>query len=162
MDPADQELIYHALNAQWILVGLHNQMLWVIMDSLQTIGSTVSLLCHRINLLTSQPTAPPSATPSTVSSPAGINSAQPHSHPAREHLVKPPEHYSGDSGFCDSFFVTSVVECSYLKVQPYSYTSERSRISYTVTLWRENAAQHCIMGRRCCRSWVIWHLFDIY
>lgn len=89
MYQAHTEWVQQVLNAHEILVGRYDQMLRKVMDSLQAISSTVSQLNHQISLLTSQPPAPPSATPSTVSNHTATNSAQPHSPQPGELLFHP-------------------------------------------------------------------------
>lgn len=104
MDPADSESLHLPLNAQGILVGKHEQMLLEVMDWLQALGSSVSQLGRHFNLLTSQPPAPSSTTPATVSNPPAASSASLCSPPLREPFVPPPEHYSGNmvpvAAFC--------------------------------------------------------------
>lgn len=104
MDPADSESLHLPLNAQGILVGKHEQMLLKVMDSLQVLGSSISQLGRHFNLLTSQPPAPSSATPATVSNAPAASSACLSSPLIREPFVPPPEHYSGNmvpvAAFC--------------------------------------------------------------
>lgn len=108
MDPADPATISQTLNAQGALMGRHDSMLQQVMEMLPTLTSNVSQMGQQINLLATQPHAPPSTTPAPMSNPPVASAALPSNSTTRAPFVPPPEHNSGNIDSCGSF----LLQCS--------------------------------------------------
>lgn len=126
MDPADTDSLPHAISMQGLLLGKHEQLLKEVMDSIQTLASSVHQLMALVsaNATASAPSEPASSVPAPVST--------------REPLIRPPEHCSGELGVCSRF----LLQCSLVfEQQPSLFSTNRARLAYVVNLLRGKAGE---------------------
>ena len=137
MDPADSSRLNEVLSAQSSLLDQHDQALRTLMDQSKNISQALVDLQTQIAALgtTRDATVPPAdpahASASTV--PAHASASSP---PLREPSVPAPDRFDGNLGECRSF----LLQCSLVfGQQPYTYASDRAKISYLIGCLRGSA-----------------------
>lgn len=138
LDPRDLDSIKNALAAQGALVGQHDKVLRDLTQKLTVLTADVTQLVNQMSHLSTQ----------LAASAPSQDSAQPHVSAAsetqllqttnREPHIPTPECYSGDLGACGRF----LLQCSLVfDLQPSSYTSDKSRIAFVLSLLTGKASQ---------------------
>lgn len=131
-------MLHHSL-----MLEQHDALLRSLVDSNNALLNQVSLLTVKINTLL-RPTEPPSR-PEPSPSLAGVIPAMLLPQPAREPYA--PEHYAGDLGCCQAFLTqVSLV----FGLQPASYSSDKAKIAYLISLLIGSARDWGTVVWECC------------
>ncbi|XP_055015782.1 uncharacterized protein LOC129410863 [Boleophthalmus pectinirostris] len=139
MDPSDQDRdpVLQALATQGVRVGHHEQILKQVTERLCELSVNVTQLSAQMNQLAQLSTMlhlPPAGQPQAADQPP----VQPPTSAAREPHIPTPERYSGDLGSCGQF----LLQCSLVfDQQPNTYHTDKSRISFLISLLTGRAAQ---------------------
>ena len=131
MDQAEAGHLQNALAVQGALLGQHDQSLQGLDNRLQGMADHLEQVFQRLDLISSRlsPPAPPTPpAPAVAVSPAT----------AREPSIPAPARYSGDLGTCGQFLHSCALV---FDQQPVSYSSDRAKIAYIMSLLTGKAAQ---------------------
>ena len=135
MNPAESARLEEVLGAQHKLLDQHDIALRTLVDQSKNMSQALVDLQAQVAALSTTlgTTAPPTA-PGTV--PATASSSSAASPPLREPSVPAPDRFDGNLGECRSF----LLQCSLVfEQQPYTYASDRAKISYLIGCLRGSA-----------------------
>lgn len=123
--------LHQAISSQGALLGQHETLLRSLVESNNALLKQVSQLTGQVSQLSIHAVPPASIASQAAidNATASVSSSLPV--PVREPNVPVPERYSGDIGTCQSFLTqVSLV----FDLQPLSYSTERAKIAYLVSL----------------------------
>ena len=141
MDPADAEKFRLALSSQGTRVGQHERALNEVMETLQNLTSNVALIGGRMEQLTTHLST--LTTPALAPAPAPVPASPPAASPVtlptqpREPFIPTPARFAGQLGSGRQF----LHQCSLVfDQQPLTYSTDKSRIAFVMSLLSERAA----------------------
>ncbi|KAJ0039438.1 hypothetical protein NL108_014181 [Boleophthalmus pectinirostris] len=140
MDPSDQDQnpVLQALATQGVRVGQHERILNQVTERLCELSVNVTQLSTQLNQLAAQLSPVLPSPPVGQPQPPAPSPVQPPVSSAREPHIPTPERYSGDLGSCGQF----LLQCSLVfDQQPHTYHTDKSRISFLISLLTGRAAQ---------------------